>query len=91
MERLNQPIKHIGYLSQSRLLEINRDALRAMPKDERQNTCKSLIREVVRWSSYTAEEAIGILQSAQFHFLQQAEDIIEQGEAKEKKACKRIT
>lgn len=94
MERTKGTIKLAGYKPLPLLIELTRDALRAMDKSERQVSCKILIREILKWSSYSPEEALGILQSAQFYFMQQAEDIIEQDEevnGKWKRACKRIT
>ena len=77
VRRLDRP--HFGgYVELERLIEINRDAIRAYEaKWEKKEACKAVIREVLKWSSYSPEEAIGLLQSAQFSFLQLAEDIRE--------------
>ena len=81
MERKKpHPIKLQGYIPLDKLLELNRDALRACPKEERQKYCKALTQDIIRWSSYSVFEAIGLLESAQFYFLQQAEDIREKEE-----------
>ena len=74
MERKNHKIKLQGYVPLDKLLELNRDALRACPKEERQQVCKALILEVVKWSNYNIEEAIGLLESCQFHFFIEAEN-----------------
>ena len=79
------PIPLAGYIPANRLCEIVRDAVRAMPKDEKKSTCKALIMEVIKWSSYSPEEAIGLLESTQFYFLQQAENIREHEELSEKR------
>jgi hypothetical protein len=63
-----------GYLPLSRLLEINRDAIRAMPKNEKNEACKAILKEILLWSTYTIEESIGALQIAQYHFLQSIEN-----------------
>jgi len=87
------PIPLAGYLPVNRLIEIIRDAIRAMPKEEKRNTAKELIIEVCKWSSYSQEEAIGVLQSAQFHFLQNVDNFWEvehEEEIKEKKIAKVI-
>jgi len=70
-----------GYVELERLVEINRDAIRAYSaKWEKKAACKAIIREVIKWSTYSPEEAIGLLESTQFTFLQLAEDIREKEE-----------
>jgi hypothetical protein len=76
MKRMKKnPIPLPGYLSMDRLLEINRDALRAMPKLERQEVSKALLREITIWSCYSNYEAIGVLQALMYHFLTETEEI----------------
>lgn len=58
-----------GYLPVSKLLIINRDALRAMTKTEKQTACKVLLHELLIWSCYSNYEAIGVLQAEQFKFI----------------------
>jgi hypothetical protein len=64
-----------GYKALPLLLEINRDALRALTKEGKKVYCKELITEIIRWSSYSPEEAIGVLEASKFSFLQMAESI----------------
>ena len=92
MERSKNIVKPAGYIPQNKLLEINRDALRAMQKDEKQTCCKALIREAVKWCCFSAEEAIGILESSKFHFMQVAEDVVEtEAQPKVKKLCRSLS
>jgi len=82
-----------GYVPMNRLLEINRDALRATPNRNKKIVCKALVIEIIKWSSYTTEEAIGLLESIQFHFLTSVEDISERDETatvQPKKIARRI-
>jgi len=74
-----------GYLPLPKLLEINRDALRAMPKAEARRACKQLLREVLGFTTFSNEEAIGLLESTKFMFLIQAEDEQEKHEFKRTK------
>ena len=67
-KKLPHPIPLAGYVPLARLLEINQDAIRAMPKDEKQATCRALLREIIGWSSYSVLEAIGLLESAKVKF-----------------------
>lgn len=77
MER-TQKIRQQGYIAIDRLLEINRDALRAMERStERLTAGKRLIREITGWCAMSNEEALGILESSKFKFIQDAEDKIE--------------
>jgi hypothetical protein len=59
----NNLIPLAGYVPLNRLLEINRDALRATPKNEKQEVCKALISELILWSSYSDYEAVGVLEA----------------------------
>lgn len=58
-----------GYLALPKLLEINRDAIRAYDKNEKYKACKALLQEILIWSSYSNYEAIGILQVITFDFI----------------------
>lgn len=73
MERSKSNIPQVGYQSIERLTEIVRDGIRAMPKAEKKSACKELIIEIIKWSTYSVEESIGLLSGAQFHFLQMSE------------------
>lgn len=69
MERTHK-IRQAGYLPLPRLLELNRDALRAYDKHgERQTAGKRLIREIVSWCATNDFEAIGLLEACKFDFL----------------------
>jgi len=57
------PIPLAGFIPLPRLLELNRDSIRATPKNEKQMICKALISELIIWSSYSDYEAVGVLQS----------------------------
>ncbi len=92
MERDPSKIRQQGFVPLARLLEINRDALRAMTREEKLIAGRLLIREVAKWASYSQEEALGLLESSKFYFLQVAEDNFEQHEAvRERREVKRIT
>jgi len=92
MERDTSKIRQQGFVPLATLLEITRDALRAMTREEKLIAGRMLTREVAKWCSYSQEEALGILESAKFQFLQMAEDNFEQLEAvRERKEVKRIT
>jgi len=74
MERTHK-IRQAGYLPLPRLLELNRDALRAYDKHgERQTAGKRLIREIVGWCALSSEEALGLLEACKFSFLVENED-----------------
>ena len=92
MERNPTRIRQQGFVPLAHLLEINRDALRAMTRDEKLIAGRMLTREVAKWCSYSQEEALGILESAKFQFLQLAEDNFEQlDNVRERREVKRIT
>jgi hypothetical protein len=65
---MNRIIPHriplAGFVPLEKLLEINRDAIRATPKNERKDVCEALIYEAIVWSSYSHNEAIGALEMA---------------------------
>jgi hypothetical protein len=58
-----------GYLPLEKLIEINRDALRATPKAERQALCRALITELIKWSSFSENEAMGVLETIKYRIL----------------------
>lgn len=92
MERDPSKIRQQGYVPLTLLLEITRDALRTYTRDEKLTAGRLLIREVAKWASYSQEEALGLLESAKFQFLQMAEDNFEKLEVvREKREAKRIT
>lgn len=73
MERTHK-IRQAGYVPLPRLLEINRDALRAYDKHgERQTAGKRLIQEIVSWCATNDFEAIGLLQAGAWEFMVSAE------------------
>ena len=74
MQRKFQKPHLAGYIPAARLLEINRDALRAMERPERLAVGKRLIREIVGWCALSSEEALGLLEACKFSFLVENED-----------------
>jgi hypothetical protein len=92
MERNPDRVRQQGYIPLARLLEINRDAIRAMTREESHTACKILVREIIGWCSLSNEEAVGLLESAKTKFLMMAEDNMEHVEViREKREARRIT
>ena len=85
MERA-QKVRQAGYIHPNRLQEIIRDALRTYSKNEKLAAGKMILREVAGWASYSSEEALGLLDSAKFKFLQDAEDNLERKEKRNSKS-----
>ena len=77
IKRLDRP-ELGGFIELPRLIELNRDAIRAYyTKEEKKVACKLVMRELIKWSAYTPEEAVGLLEIMKFTFVQMAEDIRE--------------
>jgi hypothetical protein len=74
LKKANNPIPLPGYIPLDRLLELNRDALRALPKVERQEVSKALLREIIIWSSYSYYEGIGVLHTLMYHYISETEE-----------------
>jgi hypothetical protein len=59
---VSQKIPLAGFIPLDKLLELNRDAIRATPKNERKELCDALIYDIIVWSSYSHYEAVGALE-----------------------------
>lgn len=75
-------------MSYAELREAAIYSLRSMPKGEKERNARNLIAEIVKWTSQSSFEALGILESTKLQFLLKAE---EPEEEKEKRIVRRLT
>jgi hypothetical protein len=71
-----------------KLLEINSDYMRGLRKEDKTNTVRILIEDILKWSTFTNYDAVGVLDVVKQHFIINADEVREE-EPKQLRIAKR--